>query len=813
MSSYPQHEDAVTEERMVIMPLGGGQEVGRSCLLLKYRGRTILLDCGSHPGREGMDSFPFFDMVEPDEVDLILITHFHIDHCASLPYFTEKTNFKGRIFMTHATKAVMRILVSDTLKLLGSSRSGALYTDADLLNCIDKIEVLDYHRTVEHKGIKFCAYVAGHVLGAAMFTISIDGVVVLYTGDYSMEEDRHLMPAEVPPDHADVLIVESTYGTINHSSRAERESRFTSTVSEIVRRGGNCLIPVFATGRAQELLLILDEFWRAAPDLQQVPIFYASRVASKALRVYQTFVNMMNLHIQALMDIGNPFHFNYIENMKNTDTLIHNPMPCVVMASPGMLQSGVSRELFERWCEDERNGVVLAGYSVEGTLAKKLLSEPEEITCLDGRIKKRNCSIEYISFSAHVDYIQNSRFIRSVVPDNILLVHGEPIEMGRLKGELDKDIARSWPDSTHTPPVVMPKNGQPVSLTFSKPILADVVGETAATLLEKMERNAEGGEEIVELPDNTLLVTEDFESKLVSASDIATHTSCRIGRIQQRMVVPLPGVVLQLREHNHVSVVNMLFPRLHEVFDDVKYSSSCTTSDDDIKSEDSKGSILIQEEVSVEEEKDKEFIVVAWVASPVADVIADCALGVIFQSLSAAHYIRSCWKDASLPSALSCDKRHAHKHGPDISDEFEDPETCAVVKRMKLGLIDPSRAFNTSSNGDGERIRNGEEFDIEQVKKNRPKLEKIQSYLRDECGGDFSDVKIGRNGLRLIVRSDKLSSQLDVPAEAYVYIHWAVSRGQHTHHAVVQCPNECMRKKVSEAIQQMESGSASVASN
>jgi cleavage and polyadenylation specificity factor subunit 3 len=82
------------EQEMVIMPLGGGQEVGRSCILLKFRGRTILLDCGIHPGREGMDSCPFFDMVEPEKVDLILISHFHIDHCAALPYFTEKTNFK-----------------------------------------------------------------------------------------------------------------------------------------------------------------------------------------------------------------------------------------------------------------------------------------------------------------------------------------------------------------------------------------------------------------------------------------------------------------------------------------------------------------------------------------------------------------------------------------------------------------------------------------------------------------------------------------------------------------------------------------------
>lgn len=82
------------EQEMVIIPLGGGQEVGRSCILLKYRGRTILLDCGIHPGREGLDSCPFWDGVEPDQVDLILISHFHIDHCAALPYFTEKTNFK-----------------------------------------------------------------------------------------------------------------------------------------------------------------------------------------------------------------------------------------------------------------------------------------------------------------------------------------------------------------------------------------------------------------------------------------------------------------------------------------------------------------------------------------------------------------------------------------------------------------------------------------------------------------------------------------------------------------------------------------------
>jgi hypothetical protein len=119
-----------------------------------------------------------------------------------------------------------------------------------------------------------------------------------------LTSDSHLLPAEIPHEHPDVLIVESTYGTMNHSSREERETRFTSTVERVVRRGGNCLIPVFALGRAQELLLILDEYWRSSPDLHDIPIFYASRLASKALRVYQTFVNMMNLHIQVTLTVS-----------------------------------------------------------------------------------------------------------------------------------------------------------------------------------------------------------------------------------------------------------------------------------------------------------------------------------------------------------------------------------------------------------------------------------------------------------------------------------------------------------------------------
>ena len=102
-------------------------------------------------------------------------------------------------------------------------------------------------------------------------------------------------------------------------STEEREARFTATVEDIVTRGGSCLIPVFALGRAQELLLILDEYWQTHPELQGIPVFYASKLATKALRVYQTFVNMMNQHIRTLMDVSNPFKLNFIKNMPRND--------------------------------------------------------------------------------------------------------------------------------------------------------------------------------------------------------------------------------------------------------------------------------------------------------------------------------------------------------------------------------------------------------------------------------------------------------------------------------------------------------------
>lgn len=124
------------------------------------------------------------------------------------------------------------------------------------------------------------------------------------------------MAAEIPTVHPDVLITESTYGTHIHEKREDRESRFTNLVHDIVTRGGRCLIPVFALGRAQELLLILDEYWSQHPELHDVPIYYASSLAKKCMSVYQTYVNAMNERIRRQIAVNNPFVFKHISNLK-----------------------------------------------------------------------------------------------------------------------------------------------------------------------------------------------------------------------------------------------------------------------------------------------------------------------------------------------------------------------------------------------------------------------------------------------------------------------------------------------------------------
>ncbi|KAL5342415.1 beta-lactamase-like protein [Aspergillus crustosus] len=551
--------------------LGGGNEVGRSCHIIQYKGKTVMLDAGMHPAKEGFSALPFFDEFDLSTVDILLISHFHVDHSSALPYVLSKTNFKGRVFMTHATKAIYKWLIQDNVRVNNTASSSDqrtnLYTEHDHLSTLPLIETIDFNTTHTINSIRITPFPAGHVLGAAMFLVSIAGLNILFTGDYSREEDRHLIPAAVPSGvNIDVLITESTFGISSNPPRLEREAALMKSITGVLNRGGRVLMPVFALGRAQELLLILDEYWETHPELQKIPIYYIGNTARRCMVVYQTYIGAMNDNIKRLFRqrmaeaeasgdksvSAGPWDFRFVRSLRSLERF-DDVGGCVMLASPGMLQTGTSRELLERWAPNERNGVVMTGYSVEGTMAKQLLNEPDQIhavmsraatgmsrTRMNGNDEEqkimipRRCTVDEISFAAHVDGVENRTFIEEVAAPVVILVHGEKHQMMRLKSKLLSLNA----EKTTKVKVYTPANCDEVRIPFRKDKIAKVVGQLAQTVppTEQEEGPLIAG----------VLVQNGFDLSLMAPDDLREYAGLATTTITCKQHITLSSASMDL---------------------------------------------------------------------------------------------------------------------------------------------------------------------------------------------------------------------------------------------------------------------------
>jgi hypothetical protein len=542
---------------------------------------------------------------------------------------------------------------------------------------------------------------------------------------------------------------------------------------------------------------------------------------------------MMNMHIRNLADVGNPFKFKHITNINEMEAV----KTCVILAAPGMLQNGTSRQLMESICDDQRNGVLLAGYSTEGTLAHKLLSHPKEMTCLDGRIKPLRCSIEYISFSAHVDFTQNLGYMKSVAPKNIVLVHGEQRQMNNLKKALEVEIRASWP-SKHLPDIRMPANASTLTYTIEKAITTELVGELASRLLDSLE-DQNGISSIPAssvLPDSVVLINENFKTKAVEVDEMPKYTMCRRGRIQQRILVPIPPGLGFSASSASVGLNDMLLmsdqgqkeskfktpavlvtlaPFIGEVFDSVVFdfssvhSRQCTLVVEDIVS-------LYEVSSSGANSSSIRSIAITWNASPLADTVADCIVSLVTQMLSAQYLLLGAsagpllenfsYRSDDNSGTLSIPPREKiHKHSR--SNEARDEEEALLLKRMKVGLIDPSKCIPG--------------FKRRHFSRDRDKLFHLKARLK-HCSSKLSSkegyssfrlsyVELNSLGDRLILRS--IDDSGSIVAEAFCYILWAkvASTGEgpeneesdaiYTHHAVVKCQDDSFRSFVISALQ------------
>ncbi|KAM0253848.1 hypothetical protein ACHAQJ_007132 [Trichoderma viride] len=685
MNAAATDEPVDPSDELMFLCLGGGNEVGRSCHIIQYKGKTVMLDAGQHPAYDGLAALPFYDDFDLSTVDVLLISHFHIDHAASLPYVLAKTNFRGRVFMTHPTKAIYKWLIQDSVRVGNSASNSAtqLYTEQDHLNTFPQIEAIDYHTTHTISSIRITPYPAGHVLGAAMFLIEIAGLNIFFTGDYSREQDRHLVSAEVPKGlKIDVLITESTYGIASHVPRVEREQALMKSITGILNRGGRALLPVFALGRAQELLLILDEYWGKHPEFQRFPIYYASNLARKCMVIYQTYVGAMNDNIKRLFrermaeaeasgdgaGKNGPWDFKYIRSLKNLDRF-DDVGGCVMLASPGMLQNGVSRELFERWAPSEKNGVIITGYSVEGTMARQVMQEPDQIQAVMSRsiagarrgpggdsekvLIPRRCSVQEYSFAAHVDGVENREFIEEVAAPVVILVHGEQHNMMRLKSKLLSLNA----SKTTKVKVYSPRNCEELRIPFKADKTAKVVGKLASI---PPPQGIDASAPLV----TGVLVQNDFKLSLMAPEDLREYAGLNTTTItcKQRLTLSAAGVdLVRWALEGTFGAVEEL-PEMRRIKDSKQVGG--LDDEDEKMTEDADEEVaklvaayLVMGCVSVRYRTNGE-VELEWEGNMLNDGIADSVMAVLFSV-------------ESSPAAVkrsSANSKHSHSHSHSESD-------------------------------------------------------------------------------------------------------------------------------------------------
>ena len=451
-----------------VTPLGAGQDVGRSCILLSMGNKNIMLDCGMHMGYTDDKRFPDFSFISPEGpitnfIDCVIISHFHLDHCGALPYLTEMVGYNGPIYMTHPTKAISPILLEDMRKISVEKKGEVnFFTSQMIKDCMKKVITVTLHQSIMvDSQLEIKAYYAGHVLGAAMFWIRVGNLSVVYTGDYNMTPDRHLGAAWIDKCRPDLLITESTYATTIRDSKRCRERDFLKKVHECIEKGGKVLIPVFALGRAQELCILLETYWERMN--LKVPIYFAVGLTEKANNYYKMFITWTNQKIRKTFVQRNMFDFKHIKPFDRS--YIDQAWPMVVFATPGMLHAGLSLQIFKKWAPNENNMVIMPGFCVAGTVGHKILSGQKKIEFENRQIVDVKMSVQYMSFSAHADAKGIMQLIQYCEPKNVLLVHGEAAKMEFLRDKIKQEFHINC---------YMPANGETCTIDIPHKIPIDI---------------------------------------------------------------------------------------------------------------------------------------------------------------------------------------------------------------------------------------------------------------------------------------------------------------------------------------------------
>jgi len=444
--------------------LGGADEVGASCTLIEMEGHRILVDAGIRMGASQGSQLPNFSVLDdvglPEEV---LVTHAHTDHTGALPVLVAGLPPEVKIRMTPASKAITQVLMSDAVKLMAlrGENEGELplYPPEAAEAALPRIVDVPWVATVPIcDGALSATWIpAGHILGAASIFIEGKSESLLMTGDVSLANQLTIPGMAIPQCRPDVMVMESTYGNRQHADRSQQEAALVMRVTEVIEAGGKVLIPAFAVGRAQEVILILAQAMRRG-DIPTFPVFVDGMVRS-VNAVYASFIDDLAPPLRRKVGKGEAVF--YAEHVTSVDkpsdrTRILSGPPCCIVASSGMLIGGASSYYAERLARDANNLIAITGYQDEESPGRALLDlmqnkeGQERMLMLNGERVSVACRVEPYSLSAHADSGELTGLVQRLKPRTCFLVHGDDDARKALAVGLDAHL----PDG-----VQLPENG------------------------------------------------------------------------------------------------------------------------------------------------------------------------------------------------------------------------------------------------------------------------------------------------------------------------------------------------------------------
>ncbi|GMX58462.1 MAG: MBL fold metallo-hydrolase [Candidatus Microsyncoccus archaeolyticus] len=409
---------------------GACREVTGSCILVETGKTKFLVDCGMFQDKETYFKNETFNF-NPKEIDFVLLTHAHVDHCGRLPKLY-KDGFRGKVYSTEPTRRISEAMMMDSARVfLKEKEHSPLYFEKDVLGLLNQFSIINYNKEkVISPDVKIKLRDAGHVIGSAVFEIFAENKKIVFSGDIGNSSSPIVRNPEII-DGADYVFIESTYGATLHDSRDSGREKLKQAINETIKNNGVLMMPVFALERSQEMIYELKNLL-VKGQIPSVPVYLDSPLAIQITDIYRDFFHLFDNEALSLMKKGEDvFDFRglkYIRKPNQSRKISNTKGAKIVLAGSGMCEGGRIGDYLKRHLNSSKNKLVIVSFQVEGTLGNLLSSGASTVKIDKHSIKVKAEVVSIRSFSSHADQKQLVSWISTIKnpkPENVFIVHGE----------------------------------------------------------------------------------------------------------------------------------------------------------------------------------------------------------------------------------------------------------------------------------------------------------------------------------------------------------------------------------------------------